>query len=184
MIRCMKAGIKTPIIRYVDVNRYCIFMSFIDGYTVRDYINKNLYKSRSGPFPGVTDRGGTQPVLFQDRRDGRTTAQPQPNPRRLDHVQLHHRKGNGRPRSHRLRTDHGEYESGGHGRGSLCAGESHHIDACPSKGLGRCGAEGRRVVCSRVGRIRVAHRTQNRKHGCVPQSAITRSQTTCLWFSC
>ena len=46
MIRCMKAGIKTPIIRYVDVNRYCIFMSFIDGYTVRDYINKNLYKSQ------------------------------------------------------------------------------------------------------------------------------------------
>ena len=50
MIRCMKAGIKTPIIRYVDVNRYCIFMSFVDGYTVRDYINKNLYKSRSGSY--------------------------------------------------------------------------------------------------------------------------------------
>lgn len=45
MGRCLKAGIKTPLIRYVDVNRYCIFMSFIDGCTVRDYINKTLYKS-------------------------------------------------------------------------------------------------------------------------------------------
>ena len=46
MERCLKAGIKTPIIRYVDVNRYCIIMDYINGNTVRDYINKSLYKSR------------------------------------------------------------------------------------------------------------------------------------------
>lgn len=140
MIRCMKAGIKTPIIRYVDVNRYCIFMSFVDGSTVRDYINKSLYKSRSGPFSEMTGRGGTEQVLFQDRRDGRPPSQPQPDSRRLDDVQLHHREGHGRPRAHRLRTDHGEYECGGHGSGSLRAGESHHLDARPSQGLGEHGA--------------------------------------------
>ena len=75
MIRCMKAGIKTPIVRYVDVNRYCIFMSFIDGYTVRDYINKNLYKSRSGSLSAMTCRGGAQQLLFQDRRDGGAASQ-------------------------------------------------------------------------------------------------------------
>lgn len=45
MARCLKAGIKTPIIRYVDVNRYCIIMDYIDGCTVRDFINKQLYKN-------------------------------------------------------------------------------------------------------------------------------------------
>ena len=28
MARCLKAGIKTPLIRYVDVNRYCIIMDY------------------------------------------------------------------------------------------------------------------------------------------------------------
>lgn len=46
MARCLKAGIKTPIIRYVDVNRYCIIMDFIEGCTVRDFINKELYRDR------------------------------------------------------------------------------------------------------------------------------------------
>ena len=45
MVRCLKAGIKTPVLRYVDMNRYCVIMSYIDGYTVRDYINKSLYSS-------------------------------------------------------------------------------------------------------------------------------------------
>ena len=45
MVRCLKAGIKTPVLRYVDMNRYCVIMSYIEGYTVRDYINKSLYSS-------------------------------------------------------------------------------------------------------------------------------------------
>lgn len=49
MARCLKIGVKTPIIRYVDVNRYCIVMDYISGNTVRDYINKSLYKSRISP---------------------------------------------------------------------------------------------------------------------------------------
>ena len=44
MERCLKAGIKTPLIRYVDTNRYCIIMDFVEGCTVRDFINKVLYK--------------------------------------------------------------------------------------------------------------------------------------------
>ena len=44
MARCLKAGIKTPLIRYVDVNRYIIIMDFIEGCTFRDFINKQLYK--------------------------------------------------------------------------------------------------------------------------------------------
>lgn len=45
MARCLKAGIKTPLIRYVDVNRYCIIMDYIEGYTFRDFINKKYYHS-------------------------------------------------------------------------------------------------------------------------------------------
>ncbi|KAM7458612.1 hypothetical protein BLSTO_00640 [Blastocystis sp. subtype 1] len=45
MARCLKAGIKTPLIRYVDVNRYCIIMDYIEGCTFRDFINKKYYHS-------------------------------------------------------------------------------------------------------------------------------------------